>query len=225
MARKRLNKYGLMKDYELGVWWLVQDQVQSAIGLPFKLEEYKLPPFFCPHSIDLENHVNSEEFLKDIQRIKEYEVYKAFVPLPVDDPLSKIIYVQTNSNMRDIASLITLHSMQSPTRTLVFPISIIKYYMKDVIKLLNSSDIITVVVTGCSMHTLSQLSMLIPLCVGAQGRLVIVGEKIPRFNYVGVVKFTEASQYWTEIILGYSDTDEFKKLGASIIYKHMRGEK
>lgn len=225
MSRKKpkLLQFGLHKDEELDTWWLVQQEdVVSAVGLPKTEFRYKPPTFYCPHSIKLEESELSQQFKKDMRGMFRYPMFRAMCPIPNISAL-KGHYIITDK-MQDLAAAIVLQKMFSPNRTCGMSINMARVCARDISRHLNSSNIASQLISGITPYNMHNLMTFAPMSIGCVGNLFFIGEKIPQYNYNGILNFITPNDEFTKRILKYKDTDDFNKLGANMLIRFMRGE-
>lgn len=225
MPSKKLANFGLFKEPSTDAWLLVQDSIETAIGWNSVSDVYSPPTRFgpCLHHIDLSSPEPSTKFIIDMKGLSSYPLYQFMMPT-LDTNRKKILHVATNS-FRDTAAMSVLQKMVQYHYPLVCPARLLKGSTPTILKSLRSSNLVRQVVTGIESDRLKDVNGFVSMTMGAQGSLILMGDKIPPYHYSGVVEFATPDDRWTDKILEHENSGEFELLGASIIRSFMRGEK
>jgi len=217
---QRTSCFGLHKDPENDVWWLFQTgKPVNAIGLPEGMLSLRDGGRgFCPHRINL----SGPDTGWDYSEIIKSEVFKYLSPVPYD-VATKVVYIVADS-MRDNLALNNLQKTLSLTHLCHNPVKLIRKDVSLVRSMLMKSNLMRYIVSGVDATSLNVLNALIDVAMYSHGRLIIVGDKIPTYNYQGIVKFLTMEPGMTDKILNVGKEGSFESLGSTLLKKFMRGE-
>lgn len=219
----QVSKFGIHYDERLNCNWLLQKTGgSSAIGL--------LPDFCkvttgqkhqCPHNIDLKYKPNWT--LQDnnayTKRLSKLDITKFLLPIPNKNPYKKtIVYIECKSMLEEQCVLYLSSITQSE--------NIFKYYKSApvIAEILSASNISRAVVVSVDDDTAQAIlnHLLKTYIPNTEGRLIIAGRKIPRFDYQLGVEFVPFPDKLLKIIKDMPDMGIIKEAGLLELRKYMQ---
>lgn len=222
VIKPRIPYFGVYEDPELGVSWLVQRHGgQSTVGLPDSECPVRGPAMDCPHDITLGLEPNNTT-LKSFKYLKSDLLFQVMLPIPKKESF-KAVYVVTDG-MKDWMALNLLQKMCSPVGTCYMSVDTAMMMKRRLFDLLNSSNIINLVITGITPLKLSALTELVHMSMGGKGTIIFAGEKIPPYNYKDILTFMEMEPEFTKAVMQMDFEDEINKLGSAILTRYTRGK-
>lgn len=224
MNKVKLDSFGLHRDPDLGVWWLVQDQPLSAVGLSASSCPFIPPERACPHRFELNHNPKfSAGFLDLAKDLMEYTIFKHICPF-ADVPMKNCLYIETDS-LSDMASIKILQTMCAPTTQVVSPASMMRQNAKLIQSNLFNSALSRHFLTGVTKDNMEKVHDIVSMSMTGKGRLILAGQRLPPYAFQGVMTVVKPIPTWTAKIQKYASTDDFKNLGSMMMTRYMREER
>ena len=212
------NNYGLLLEPKYKSWLLLQErQTLSAIGLKQVAESYSVYHGKCQHKLILSSELPNYEFLMDLQGISQDPVFTFLSPIP--QPGRKQILYLESDNLKDILVTASIQKMLCPREMGVSSVKVSEVFYS------TFSNIGVQILTEGGMKNAPHMERHILQTMKSPGKLIILGEKIPRYNFQDFFEFQKLDDRWSDKILYWSDKGQFERLGCCNVTRFMRKEK
>lgn len=225
----KVHRYGLHVQEDVDVTWLLQDSgAQNAVGLsksscPFKIFNKRLG---CPHGFDIKSNKKlNSDFEKLIAPLMNHEVFKFVSPVPYKEKY-KTIYIHS-SRLTDISAINYLQLMSNPITNCHAPMKTAVNNMGKIKKIIEASNLSRYCISGFTADDCLKLNKVSHAAIGAEGRLILVGERFPAFGFDGVIKFMPMEKEFGDAIIEIArnfESDQFRRLGNIMMKDHLLGK-